>query len=108
MKCTFCPDEKDSQLWYANGLMSVKIEGVQVRFGVCKKHNSWENRINARRKASRELKRLEHLYRRGMPIPEEPCVLCEGEKHLSSGETCWWCNGKGVVGPLQLAHLGRR
>ncbi len=95
---------------YQNGLLSMKVPGLQVELSLCSKHsqiarhpNQW-SKINRDLwiEASEELVKLEEAYLQGKEFSEETCLLCLGSGQLELQGQCWWCKGKGVVKPELL------
>lgn len=95
--CLLCRSEK---VGYQNGLLSNKIDGVQVELRLCPKDKN--RKKEAWVKAEGKLKRLEKACYRGRNLPEETCLLCQGSGQLSSGQ-CWWCKGRGSIKPNLLS-----
>ncbi len=105
--CLLCAS---MEIGYQNGLLSVKVPGLQVDFSLCLKHsqiarhpNKW-SKINRDlwTETSEELVRLEEAYLQGKELSEETCLLCLGFGQLELQGQCWWCKGKGVVKPELL------
>jgi len=111
-QCLLC---SSMELGYQNGLLSVKVPGLQVELPLCYKHakiarhpNQWP-KINQDLwiEASEELVKLEEDYFKGKEFPEETCLLCLGSGELEFQGECWWCKGKGKVKPEPLPDWKR-
>lgn len=94
-KCSSC---RSKEIVYRNALIAMAggLE-LQVEFGVCSKHSALRFRIAARKKAERKMKRLERVFRRGIKLSEEKCLICDGTGRSAAGERCWHCEGRGKV-----------
>lgn len=106
-QCLLC---NSTEIGYQNGLLSIKVPGLQVEICLCPKHSQiarhptrWV-RVNRDlwTEARQELKELEEDYFRGKDFPGETCLLCNGSGQLAHRGECWWCKGKGMVKPEPL------
>jgi len=98
LRCCVC---KSRRVVDQKGLISMLVEGLQVKVPVCEVHSKSHGWFP---KAERRLRILEKAYRRGREFTEETCLMCSGSGDSESGK-CPWCDGKGRVRPVPLKTL---
>jgi len=97
LRCCVCRSRKVVD---QKGLISMRIEGIQVKVPVCKVHSKSPGWFLI---AERRLKKLERAYWRGKKFTEEICLICLGSGDSTSGK-CSWCDGKGKVRPVFVSQ----